>query len=97
MADCTWFVDALKDISEFAKEEKIDGVMEGLAVALETYAIEAGVSVDQHNEILSLLRVNRTPPAQAREFGPQKVADISYLERDMPHERTSAAEKKPRD
>ena len=55
MVHSTWFLDALKDLSEFAKQEKIDSVLESLALALETYAVEAGVSVDEHNEVLRLL------------------------------------------
>ncbi len=70
MADSTWFLDALKDISEFAKQEKIDGVLQGLSQALETYAAEAGVTVDQHDEVLKLLSADRTPAAPIRDMGP---------------------------
>ena len=55
MQHSVWFLDALKDISEFAEPERMDGVLGGLAEALETYATEVGISVDQHDEVLRLL------------------------------------------
>lgn len=70
MANSIWFVDELRDISEFAKGEKLEGVMEGLAAVLETFAVEAGVSVDQHNEILTLLGENRTSKTPFLDVGP---------------------------
>ena len=76
MVHNTWFLDALKELSEFAKEEEIEGVLEGLSVALETYAAEAGVAVDQHDEILRLLGGGKTPPLQIQESGHQTLIDI---------------------
>ncbi|MEP2029393.1 MAG: hypothetical protein ABJI96_11900 [Paracoccaceae bacterium] len=79
MVQNTWFLNALKDLSEFAEEEKIEGVLEGLSVALETYANEAGVDVDQHNEILKLLGGDRSLTTQVWETSPQGDVASSQL------------------
>ena len=71
MQHSVWFLDALKDISEFAEPERMDGVLGGLAVALETYAIEAGVSIDQHEEVLRLLSGDRMSTTSTQNIGPE--------------------------
>ena len=55
MVHSAWLVDAIKDISEYAREEQLEGVLEGLSLVLETYAIEAGLEKHQQDEVLSLL------------------------------------------
>ena len=55
MVHGAWFVDALKDISEFAQENEIEGVLAGLSHVLETYAQEVGLAEHQQGEAFRVL------------------------------------------
>ncbi|MEP2029392.1 MAG: hypothetical protein ABJI96_11895 [Paracoccaceae bacterium] len=55
MVQGTWFVDALKDLSEFAREEGLEDVLVGLSHVLETYAAEVGLNEHQQDEAFESL------------------------------------------
>ncbi len=60
MVHGAWLVDAIKDISYFAREEELEGVLEGLSLVLETYAVEAGLEKHQQDAVLNLLSIPKT-------------------------------------